>query len=228
MRASRQHRHVAAMAVLAHLRVDSARALPPARVRVATVGTNLVATDAVRGRPRVVAARTGHDVAPRRAAVEIARGGVGTDPLAWMRIGWVGDVRAHSAGSVAGVATLDRVAREATSRLGTRLDRVANHEVTPMLVARFESLRPTSFDRQILRYVMARLTLRLRMAALTELSLFWLSHGAAVVSQELRVVLQKRAGHRAPQLFGFMAGGALALGPLLRMLVAAEALAHRR
>jgi len=61
------------MAVPAHFRVDAARALPAARVGVATVAADLVAADAIGGWPGLVAACASHDVASRGRAMEIAR-----------------------------------------------------------------------------------------------------------------------------------------------------------
>jgi hypothetical protein len=98
-----------------------------------------------------------------------------------MGIGGVRDVRAHAAGYVARIASLNRVAGEAARGLRARLDGVPHHEVSAVDLARLDLLRASLLDGKILRDVVARLTLRLRVAALTELRLLALGHGRAMM-----------------------------------------------
>jgi len=128
-----------------------------------------------------------------------------------MGIGRVRDVRAHAAGHVARIASLNRVAGEAARGLGARLDGMAHHEVSAVDLARLDLLRSSLLDGEILRDVVARLTLRLRVAALAELRLLALGHRRAMMPQERRIVLEEGRGHGAPQRFGLMTRCALPL-----------------
>jgi hypothetical protein len=80
------------MAVPAHGRALGARALPAFGVRVATVGTHGVATDAVGGRALIVTARAAQDVAPGVAPVPARCAG---DPAGRVRVPAVLVATAH-------------------------------------------------------------------------------------------------------------------------------------
>ena len=79
-----------------------------------------------------------------------------------------------------------------------------------------------------LSHVVARLALGLRVAVLAQACLLALCHRIAVVAQEGVVVLQEGHGQRVAECLRLVTRRALAALPLLRVLVAAEALAHRR
>jgi hypothetical protein len=72
-----------------------------------------------------------------------------------MRIAGTEHVGANTAFQVTSVAGLWSVARRAAGRIRLRFDRVASQEVSAMHEVTFDGLWSPSFDRKILRRVMA-------------------------------------------------------------------------
>src|SRR5450432_499554 len=101
-----------------------------------------------------------------------------------------------------------------------------SHEIGAMLEVRRHGFRSAALDAQILRCVVATVAVGLRVAGLTQALLL---HGfGSVVLHEVAFMAQKGSGKRAFYVRERMTRRALPEIPLRFMLVAAEALLHRR
>jgi hypothetical protein len=143
-----------------------------------------------------------------------------------MRIQAVQEVSAHASREVASVAGLGLVAARAARSLCLRLDRVPNHEVSAMHEISLDACGTPSFDGEMLRYVVTVVALRLRVACLAQ-ALF-VHCKLTVPAHEATLVPQKRLRQDAIEIAGLVAWPTLAAIPLLLVLVAGKALAHRR
>ena len=213
------------MAVPAHLRTRLACALPTFRVRIATEAAHAVAADAVRGRPLLVTAGAKQDVAARFSTVKALGPCVRANPARGMRIEAVQEVSAHAPRDVTSVAGRGLVTARTARSLRLRLDRVPNHEVSAMHEVSLDACGTPSLDREMLGNVVAVVALRLRVACLTQ-ALF-VRCKLTVPAHEATLVAQERLRQDAIEIAGLVARPTLAAIPLLLVLVAGEALAHR-
>jgi hypothetical protein len=118
------------------------------------------------------------------------------------------------------------MAANAARRLGLGLDGVAHHEISAVHEAAIEALRAPPLHGHVLRQIVAIRALPLRMTGPAEVR--FLLRERTVVADEALVVTQERLRERALQIGPVMTRRALPRSPLLFMLVAGEALAHRR
>jgi hypothetical protein len=103
---------------------------------------------------------------------------------------------------------------------------VANDEIAAVNLARLDTLRPPCLDRQLLREVVASLTVCLGVTGLAECPL--LRDLAAMVPQKGRVVAQEAQRQGAREVTCCVARAAFRALPLLGVLMALKALAHAR
>src|SRR5688572_14316426 len=105
------------MAVRTHARARALAAAPASGMRIAAEAADLVAADAVGGRPLLVTGSARENVAARFSPVEAARVRIGGDPAGRMRIPRPAAIRADAARDVAGIACLGGVAAQAARGL---------------------------------------------------------------------------------------------------------------
>lgn len=210
------------MAEPAHPIIDVALAGPPARVRVAPECADPVATNAVGGRPSVVAARTGHHVPSGRPPVMVRRGGIPAEPARGVGAGAVEGRRAHPAFDVAPVTALLLMATQAAGRLRSSLDGMTRHEVTAVDEVPVDGVSATYGHRKGLARVVTLDALRLGMAVAARVAVA--VHRETVIPQESEVMPDEGLRRRSAPGVTSMTPGAF-LGAKL-LVVALETGGH--
>src|SRR5690606_5075191 len=172
--------------VAAHRGCRLARALPAPRVRIATVGTDLVTANAIRCRPLLVTASAREQITPRHTTVKVTALRIASHPSGRGWILRVLRVAAHATGHVTAIAVAGLVTARAARGRGLGLQRMTHHEIALVHDDCFYLFGFALLRAQRLRHVVASLAVRRRVARLAKLLIG--DRAAAVLLHEVFVV----------------------------------------